>query len=301
MVAAVDMASDDELHGIMKKAMALRVKYRVDARKKKLPLSILGVHPKNRAGVYPNAERVESLGISLLKDGFNVEEAYHEGVCVQDVPISERRSQDPAVAGYFQWNVANSTDPKLKVCFEEHADTSYGTLSHSHLLLVLLSFVRGAKWNVPEEFRKLLDVNGGWDFAAVAAKDAALKQLCHEGLNVEVLSWKLCTEEPDACSLISQALSRGQSHALKITEITALAALSGACAKGLESAVAGKIEFETVQRKVRSELAEYADDPEFIDIFDFVATVGVLSAPFLPHHLEFAEKFVDSKKRQVRL
>ena len=140
--------------------------------------------------------------------------------------------------------------------FEEHTDTSHGTLSHSHLLLVLLSFVRGAKWNVPEEFRKLIDVDGGWDFAAVAARDPALKQLCHEGLYMEVLSWKLCAEEPDACSLISQALNRGQTHALKTTEITALAALSGACARELESAVAGKFVFETVQQKVRQEVAE---------------------------------------------
>ena len=109
--------------------------------------------------------------------------------------------------------------------FEEHTDTSYGILSHSHLLLVLLSFVRGAKWNVPEEFRKLLDADGGWDFAAVAARDPALKQLCQEGLHMEVLSWKLCTEEPEACSLISQALNRGQTHALKTTGITALAAV----------------------------------------------------------------------------
>ena len=137
---------------------------------------------------------------------------------------------------------ANST-------FEEHTDTSHCTLSHSHLLLVLLSFVRGAKWNVPEEFRKLLNENGGWDFAAVAAKDPTLQQLCQDGLYTEILSWKINAEEPDACSLISQALNRGQAVALKTTELTALAALSGACARELESAVAGRIVFETVQKK----------------------------------------------------
>ena len=83
--------------------------------------------------------------------------------------------------------------------FEEHTDTSYGTLSHSHLLRVLLSFVRGAKWNVPAEFRKLIDVDGGWDFAAVAARDPALKQLCHEGLYMEILSWKLCNYGRTSC------------------------------------------------------------------------------------------------------
>ena len=294
------MSSDDELHGIIKRAMALRVKYRVEYKKRKLPLALLGVHPRNRSGVYPNADRVESLGMALLKDGFNVEEAEHEGVCVQEVPMAER-SAYPAVAGYSEFNVANCVDPRLKVCFEEQPGTSYGTLSHSHLLMVLLSFTNGAKWNVPQEFRGLLNEDGGWDFSAVAAKDPALGQLCKEGLSMEVLSWKLYAEEPDACSLISQALNRGHAHALKTTEITAMAALAGACAKELESSVAGKIVFETVQRKVRNELAEYADDPEFIDLFDFVVNVGVMDAPFMPHLLEFAKHFVDSKKRQVRL
>ena len=246
MVAAVDMATDgDEAYGIMKRATLLRLKYRVYDTKKKLQLTQLGVHPKNRAGIYPNANRVERLGTDILRDGFNLEEANHEGVCVQEVPMDERRGEDPAVAGYFKWNLANAEDPKLKVCFTEHTHVAYGTLSHSHLLLVLLAFVNGAEWDVPDEFRKLLNENGGWDFAAVAARDPVLKQLCQDGLHMEVLSWKMCTEEPEACSLISQALNRGQTHALKTTEITAIAA------RELESAVAGKLVFETVQQKVR--------------------------------------------------
>ena len=102
-------------------------------------------------------------------------------------------------------------------------------------------------------------------------------------------------EEPEACSLISQVLNRGHAQALKTTEITALAALSGVCAKGLESTVSGQIIFETVQRRVRRELAEYVDGPEFHDLFEFVVNLGALSAPFLPHAREFAKKSVDSK------
>ena len=94
MVAAVDMATDDdETYGIMKRATLLRLKYKVHDTKKKLQLTQLGVHPKNRAGVYPNAERVESLGTSLLKDGFNVDEAYHEGVIMCPGGAHERATQ----------------------------------------------------------------------------------------------------------------------------------------------------------------------------------------------------------------
>ena len=78
-------------------------------------------------------------------------------------------------------------------------------------------------------------------------------------------------EEPEACSVISQALKRGHARALKTIVVTALAALAGACAKELESAVAGDVMFGTVQRKVRQELAEYVDDTEFIDLLNLLS------------------------------
>ena len=51
----------------------------------------------------------------------------------------------------------------------------------------------------------------------------------------------------------------------------------------------------------RRSLSNYADEPEFIDLFDVVVNIGVLDAPFLPHLLEFAKMIVDSFKRQIRL
>ena len=70
--------------GLIRQAMAYRVKYRViaanGAHKRKLPLSLLGVHNRNRGGVYPSPETVENLGLKLLSVGFSSEEANHEGV-----------------------------------------------------------------------------------------------------------------------------------------------------------------------------------------------------------------------------
>ena len=79
---------------------------------------------------------------------------------------------------------------------------------------------------------------------AVAAADADLANLLTEGLVMEVISWKLYKEEPVACSLISQALSSGQSFALRISELTALAVLSGTVTLYIESAVADQVPFE---------------------------------------------------------
>ena len=43
--------------GTVRKAMAWRVKYRIEGKpgqlKRRLPLGMLGVHPKNRGGIYP--------------------------------------------------------------------------------------------------------------------------------------------------------------------------------------------------------------------------------------------------------
>ena len=76
--------------GLMRRALLLRAKYRVQAEKDKIPLTILGVHPSNRAGVYPMEETVMNLSLSILSGGFSLEEANHEGVCVQEVPAEEK-------------------------------------------------------------------------------------------------------------------------------------------------------------------------------------------------------------------
>ena len=76
--------------GDVRKAMALRVKYRVptgcgDA-KRRLAIKILGVHPNNRGGVYPQGDVAKGLAVKLAEKGFVQEVADHMGVCVQQPP-----------------------------------------------------------------------------------------------------------------------------------------------------------------------------------------------------------------------
>ena len=87
----------------------------------------------------------------------------------------------------------------------------------------------------------------GPDITAVKAVDAGLAALLHDGLRMEVLSWKMQVEEPLACSLISQALNSGHQLALQTSELTALAVLTGRATLELESAVAERVSFETVK------------------------------------------------------
>ena len=87
------MAADGEaeIMGLIRKAMAFRVKFRLEGGKKMVPLGLLGVHPMNRRGLFPNGERVKSLGLDILKDGFSIDEAQREGVCVEEAPREQQK------------------------------------------------------------------------------------------------------------------------------------------------------------------------------------------------------------------
>ena len=57
--------------GLMRKAMAWKVKYRVEVEggqtKRRLHVPFLGVHKNNRGGVYPQPDVVKALGVNLIK------------------------------------------------------------------------------------------------------------------------------------------------------------------------------------------------------------------------------------------
>ena len=295
--------------GLVRAAMAFRVKYRISGERKHISLPRLGVHPMNRGGVYPQPDTVRNLGLELLNTGFNENEANHEGVCVEEVPFRERSAAtadgSAAVAApyesYADFNRKNACHPFLSACFSDQSDVMYGTLSHSHLLLVLLNFANGGHWKVDEDLRTIVTPDGCFLPAAVAASDGELEKLLKDGLKMEVLSWKMCREEPTACSLISQALNAAQGMALRTSELTAMAVLSGAVALQLESAVAGEVAFESVKEKVRVQLHMYVDMPGFIDLFEFVVNMGAGKNTFIQQLLDFGSKFVDPKQRQMSL
>ena len=64
--------------GLVRKAMAFRVKYRLSEHRKPISLSRLGVHPQNRGGMYPQPDTVNNLGLTIIRKGFNQSEANHE-------------------------------------------------------------------------------------------------------------------------------------------------------------------------------------------------------------------------------
>ena len=134
--------------GVIRKAMAFRVKYRVvhaGQVQRRIQLAAMGVHPSNRGGVYPNQDRVKGLGVDILRWGADCEEADHNGVTVEEIPTSEREERPQLrFERYADYNKRKCNDrPLLQSCFQK-SDVFFGNLSHNHLLLVLLSWSTSA-------------------------------------------------------------------------------------------------------------------------------------------------------------
>ena len=290
--------------GSIREAMAFRVKYRVmffGQAKKPLRIHELGVHPANRGGLYPNEERCKELCDKILKWGTDPEEANHNGIVVEDFPSAERPKDYEDFLSYNKRQCA--LKPFLKTCFADSGYCGFGTLSHSHLLIVLRCWLSKANWNLEkgEFLTNFVDKQGRLDLSAVAEKDPAFEKLASEGLTMEVLSWKMMKEEPTAATLISNALNKGQEAALRSSELTALAVLTGEVTRAMEGHLAKHVDYMTIKTKIRHQLDTYVDEPEFIEVFQTVVELGANINTFIAEILEFGSKFVNSKTRQLRM
>ena len=120
---------------------------------------------------------------------------------MQEVPESERAKHSPSVGSPYQpyadYNIRQCDHKFLEKCFSHSHDIMFGTLSHSHLLLVLLSWLNGAEWKVEDEpnVSMLLKPDSTFCKAAVAALDEDLDRVLRDGLLMEFLSWKMMVEE----------------------------------------------------------------------------------------------------------
>ena len=145
-------SNDEEMWGLIREAMALRVKYRLKddsdkARaKKRLMLTLLCVSRYNRGGNYPNPTTVLNWLISIFGQGFNDAEANHEGVAVQEIPAKDR--PDDYVTD-LEYNIKRMPVHASRRMLDADAEAAYSTLSHSHLLLTLLCWYKGWKVQVP--------------------------------------------------------------------------------------------------------------------------------------------------------
>ena len=136
-------------------AMAWRVNYRkLDAGskvvRKKVSIQSLGVHPKNRGGVYPAGVRCKSLTVDVVDNGFVKEEVNHAVIAVEETPAEHIRSRGAGYVSGLTYNrEACSKDDLLSTCFRvPYDDVQKMLLSHNHMMLVLRAFLTNAQWDL---------------------------------------------------------------------------------------------------------------------------------------------------------
>ena len=310
------MASAIPNMGLIARAMAWRVKYRkVDNAgqpiRMLLRVDFLGVHKNNRGGVFPAGLRCRSLCGDVLHAGFIKEDVNHAGVAVEEPPAEEiirlRVDKGGEVESAAAYNIKQtSKDELLRACFQAPFDTVQQTLlGHNHIMLVLRAFLGKAKWDIPPDMEKGIvccDADGRLSITAVAAhaNGKELAEVLTEGMRVEVLSWKMDVEEPEAATTISEALNLPHQQAMRATELTAVAVLKREIIVQLGKDLSQRVAFQSVRDRVRSQLHTAADDPDLPEVFDFLISNGVGSNTYIDDFQQWAQAFVDSKKRQMR-
>ena len=304
--------SKDEEHSLAVNGMAWRVKYRrTDAEgkviRKKMPIGSLGVHQKNRGGLYPAGRRCKNLCIEVLDVGFLKENVEHAVIAVEEIPMEVARSRGEKFESGAQYNIRQCRkDTELMHCFDvPYNDVRSLMLSHNHITLVLRAFMTKAQWAIPKNEEKnlaLCDANGKLSISAVAqhSNGVELAEMITEGLDCEQLSYEMDLEEPTAASIISQALNTAQELALRTSELTAVAVLKGEIIVQMGKDLSQKVAYKSVLPRVRRELKVVADDPDLPDVFDYLRSLGVGKNTYVDRLLQFGAAFVDSKKRQLR-
>jgi hypothetical protein len=247
------------------------------------------------------------LCVDVLEAGFVKEEVMHQMVVVEETPVDHIRSRgEDYISGSAYNYSASIKDELLCCCFEDpFGDVRHMLLSHNHVLLILRAFLAKCKWEMPPNPNKNIiysDSEGRLSLTADAGSPNGkeLAEVVMEGLDCEVLSWKMDLEEPTAASIISQSLNKAHEVALRTTELTALSVLRGEIIVQMGKDVSQRVAFQTVKEKVRMQLDAAVDYPDLPELFDFLINAGVGRNTYLQDLFDFASCFVDSKTRQLR-
>ena len=214
----------------------------------------------------------------LLKEVFS-----DKLVAVEEMPMQEAHDRGHGTGSQYN-REASSRDDLLQACFKEpYGNVQYNLLSHNHMTLVLRAFLGKAKWDMENVELKALnrtiifcEQDGRLSVTAVAetVNGKELQQVINEGVDCQVLSWKMEVEEPTAASVISAALNKFSDLAMRTTEWSALYTLRGGIIAA-SNHLAERVAFSTVLERTHMELDSAASDPDLSQLFDFLIGIGV--------------------------
>ena len=273
---------------LVRRAAALRMKYRKRGNLVRIPVMQVGAHPDNRdrlAG--PSGSRCIELTGQILCVGYDAVEADSNGVLVEQKPGSTHIRDANARIADGDELLAPTLDGQI--CF--------GTLSHSSLNQLLRN-IHERCLVIPDS--KSVEVEGLQQSASAVAEDDPLFRIVdaagrlspelleqvdpefatavHGGLLWEILSYTIEDEEPDGCAVIQAALNAKNGLFMVCHEMQALSRLMTLTSS---SAVAERsLKWEYVLRRMRETMPQFADDPNVLDLYAFVVDMGADTSSF---------------------
>ena len=149
------------------------------------------------------------------------------------------------------------------------------------------------------ELQHVVGTCGTFQLALLAVHDIVFERYATEGLLFDVLAADMDVEEPEGAEIISAASNIKNSMSSIPHEMEAISLTSKYCSKSSE--VAGAVAFDSLREKLALSTPTIADVPDFINIFKFIVEVGAEAYNHIRFLSQFVGKFVDPKKRRLRL
>ena len=253
--------ANDTTHSLMLAGASYKVKCRKTFNKEGTDYKIrcrpgeLGVNKGNRGGDYPNGVRVEELLRETAKLGILQEEADHNCIVVQEMPLEEMR-QRPDHETSLAYNIRQcARDERLHGVYDAPFNiVNHTMLSHNHFMTVCRAFLTKRAWHmvaISEKNITFCDKSGKLSLVLFTAtpNGAQLAEIIEKGFLCEVLAWQMDVEEPSAALVISTAANEMNSVAMRTTEIQAMKVLKSEIIIQMSMSVGEKVHFQTVPKK----------------------------------------------------
>ena len=295
-------------NGFMIMASSYIAKYAKDGEKVRLRPGDNGVHKKNRGGEYPAGLRGKELFVSIAKTGVIQDEVDHHGYAVEEMPVQEMlQRKDTGITTTLEYNVQQcAKDNLLSGIYDEpYNKAHHGFLAHNHVLTICRAVIAKQLWRLaPLTEMKIIfcDKDGrlSLDLIVASANCQQLAAIIRDGILCRVLSWKMDVEEPDAAPTISTAINELSQVAMRTTEIQAFKVLKGEIIIQMSKDVGQTVAFQTTVKRVRSMLGPAADDPDLVQLFDFLISNGVGKNFYIDDFLHWANVSINPNKRRLR-
>ena len=295
-------------NGLMIKASAFIAKYAKDGPKVRLRPGDAAVHKKNRGGEYPAGLRCQELLVGIAKAGILQDEVDHHGYAVEEMPAQEMlQRKEKGFLTTLEYNVRQcAKDQLLSGIYDEPLSNAFhGLLTHNHVLTICRAILARQLWRLADiQDMKITfcDKDGrlSLDRIAGSVNCQQLTPIIRDGVLCKVLSWKMDVEEPDAAAIISTAFNELSQAAMRTTELQAFNVLKGGIIIQMSKDVGQAVAFQTTVDKVKSMLGPAADDPDLVQLFDFLVSNGVGKNFYIDEFLEWATASINPNKRRLR-